>query len=44
MVQFRLRAVGFIEGKNISIEWRWAEGQYSRLSSQGPNWLAARWQ
>ena len=29
-----LRAVGFIEGKNISIEWRWAEGQYNRLSSQ----------
>jgi putative tryptophan/tyrosine transport system substrate-binding protein len=30
----RLRiATGFIEGKNISIEWRWAEGQYNRLSS-----------
>ena len=28
-----LRAVGFIEGKNLSIEWRWAEGQYDRLSS-----------
>jgi putative ABC transport system substrate-binding protein len=28
-----LGAVGFIEGKNISIEWRWAEGQYDRLSS-----------
>jgi putative tryptophan/tyrosine transport system substrate-binding protein len=28
-----LRAVGFIEGKNISIEWRWADGQYDRLSS-----------
>jgi putative tryptophan/tyrosine transport system substrate-binding protein len=28
-----LRAAGFIEGKNISIEWRWAEGQYGRLSS-----------
>jgi len=28
-----LRAAGFIEGKNISIEWRWAEGQYNRLSS-----------
>jgi putative ABC transport system substrate-binding protein len=26
-----LRVVGFIEGKNISIEWRWAEGQYNRL-------------
>ena len=28
-----LRAAGSIEGKNISIEWRWAEGQYERLSS-----------
>jgi putative tryptophan/tyrosine transport system substrate-binding protein len=28
-----LRAVGFIEGKNIRMEWRWAEGQYERLSS-----------
>ena len=28
-----LRAAGFIEGRNISIDWRWAEGQYDRLSS-----------
>jgi putative ABC transport system substrate-binding protein len=28
-----LKAIGFIEGNNISIEWRWAEGQYNRLSS-----------
>ena len=28
-----LKDTGFIEGKNISIEWRWAEGQYSHLSS-----------
>jgi putative tryptophan/tyrosine transport system substrate-binding protein len=28
-----LRATGFIEGKNISVEWRWAGGQYDRLSS-----------
>jgi putative ABC transport system substrate-binding protein len=28
-----LRTVGFVDGKNISIEWRWAEGQYDRLSS-----------
>ena len=26
-----LEATGFFEGKNISIEWRWAEGQYNRL-------------
>ena len=28
-----LKNSGFIEGKNISIEWRWGEGQYNRLSS-----------
>jgi ABC-type uncharacterized transport system substrate-binding protein len=28
-----LKDNGFIEGKNISIEWRWAEGQYDRLPS-----------
>jgi putative tryptophan/tyrosine transport system substrate-binding protein len=27
-----LKATGFLEGKNISIEWRWAKGQYDRLS------------
>ena len=28
-----LKDIGFIEGNNISIEWRWAEGQYNRLPS-----------
>jgi putative tryptophan/tyrosine transport system substrate-binding protein len=28
-----LKDTGFIEGKNISIEWRYAEGQYNRLPS-----------
>jgi putative tryptophan/tyrosine transport system substrate-binding protein len=28
-----LKTSGFLEGKNISIEWRWAEGQYNRLPS-----------
>lgn len=28
-----LKDTGFIEGKNISIEWRWADGQYNRLPS-----------
>jgi putative tryptophan/tyrosine transport system substrate-binding protein len=27
-----LKDAGFIEGKNISIEWHWAEGKYNRLS------------
>jgi putative ABC transport system substrate-binding protein len=28
-----LKNTGFIEGKNLTIEWRWAEGQYNRLPS-----------
>jgi putative ABC transport system substrate-binding protein len=28
-----LKASGFLEDRNISIEWRWAEGQYNRLAS-----------
>ena len=28
-----LKDTGFIEGKNVSIERRWGEGQYKRLSS-----------
>jgi putative tryptophan/tyrosine transport system substrate-binding protein len=28
-----LKNTGFIEGNNINIEWRWAEGQYNRLPS-----------
>jgi len=28
-----LKDTGFIEGNNISIEWRWAGGQYDRLPS-----------
>ena len=28
-----LKANGFLEGNNISMVWRWAEGQYNRLPS-----------
>jgi ABC-type uncharacterized transport system substrate-binding protein len=28
-----LGEVGFVEGQNVAIEYRWAEGQYARLSS-----------
>ena len=27
-----LNAVGFVEGNNVTIEYRWAEGHYDRLA------------
>jgi putative ABC transport system substrate-binding protein len=29
-----LKALGYIEGKNIIIEFRWAEGKYERLTTR----------
>src|SRR4051812_46227863 len=28
-----LKEVGFVEGQNVTVEYRWAEGQYERLPS-----------
>ena len=28
----RMRALGYVEGKNLAIEWRFAEGDYDRLA------------
>ena len=38
-----LKDAGFIEGKNISIEWRWAEGRYTVCPRWRANWLTAVW-
>jgi putative tryptophan/tyrosine transport system substrate-binding protein len=33
-----LRALGYEEGRNIVIEYRWAEGNYERFPTLTPNW------
>src|SRR5262245_20444928 len=44
MTPFRhgLRAVGYEEGRNIVVEYRWAEGRYERFSALIAELIAAR--
>ena len=37
-----LRELGYVEGKNIVIEWRYAEGKLDRLAALRPNWCVSR--
>ena len=38
-----LRALGYVEGQNVVIEYRWAEGHRERLPSWPPTSCGARW-
>jgi putative ABC transport system substrate-binding protein len=41
-VQRGLQEVGFIEGRNVAIEQRWAEGKYDRLPAMAAELVARR--
>jgi putative tryptophan/tyrosine transport system substrate-binding protein len=33
-----MRDLGYVEGKNVVVEYRYAEGKLDRLSELAPNW------
>ena len=41
LAEFRrgLAETGFIEGQNLTIEYRWIEGHYDRLPEMSPIWF-----
>ena len=41
-IRLALRELGYIEGQNIAIEYRYAEGKHDRFLSLRPSWCVSR--
>jgi putative tryptophan/tyrosine transport system substrate-binding protein len=41
-IRLALREIGYIEGQNIAIEYRYAEGKNDRLPGLRPSWCVSR--
>ena len=41
-IRLALREIGYIEGQNIAIEYRYAEGKNDRLLDLRPSWCVSR--
>src|SRR5262249_6242034 len=38
-----LKESGYVEGQNVAVEYRFAEGQFDRFPALRPIWFTARW-
>ena len=38
-----LKDAGYVEGQNLTIEYRWAESHYDRLPAMAATWFSVRW-